>query len=550
MSALDGAVLSPPAGASVPGLNDATIEALVNGRHGDPFSVLGHHGTELRCLAPGALGVTAVSPKGDVLARLERRHELGLFVGTLAPNKPYLLHIEWAGGTEETEDPYGFGPLLGPLDLHLFSQGRHFELGRVLGAQCVKVDGVAGVRFAVWAPNASRVSVVGDFNTWDGRRHPMRKRPESGLWEIFIPRLLPGLLYKYELLDGNGHLLPLKADPVALRTELPPGTASRIAHPLPHAWQDDDWMTSRHVRQNVAAPIAIYEVHAASWWRDGEGHTPHWDALADRLLPYITDLGFTHIEFMPIAEHPFGGSWGYQPLGLFAPTARLGAPEGFCRFVDRAHQAGIGVIVDWVPAHFPTDAYGLSRFDGTALYKHGDPREGLHKDWNTAIYNFGRHEVRGFLIANAIHWLEHFHVDGLRVDAVASMLYRDYSVNPANGFPTVTADGKIWRRWTSCARSMPCRGTLSRRDDDRRGSTAWPGVTRPSSRAVSDFRFKWNMGWMHDTLDYMKNDPIYRGWHHDSMTFGLVYAWSEHFVLPLSHDEVVYGKGSLLRDAG
>jgi 1,4-alpha-glucan branching enzyme len=547
MSALDTAVLSPPAGASMVGLDDADIDALVNGRHGDPFSVLGHHGSELRCLAPGAVGVTAVSAKGDVLAPLERRHEAGFFVGTLAPNKPYVLHIEWAGGTEETEDPYGFGPLLGPLDLHLFSQGRHFELGRVLGAQCMKLDGVAGVRFAVWAPNASRVSVVGDFNTWDGRRHPMRKRPEAGLWELFIPRLLPGMLYKYELLDSNGNRLPLKADPVGLQTELPPGTASRIVHPMPHAWEDDDWMTSRHTRQNVAAPISIYEVHAASWWRDAEGRSPHWDALADRLLPYVTDLGFTHLEFMPVAEHPFGGSWGYQPLGLFAPSARLGAPEGFARFVDRAHRAGIGVIVDWVPAHFPTDAYGLYRFDGTALYEHGDPREGLHKDWNTAIYNFGRHEVRGFLIANAIHWLEHFHVDGLRVDAVASMLYRDYSREAGEWIPNryggrENLEAVDFLREVNAVVAERCPGAMMIAEE----STAWPGVTAPVEHGGLGFTFKWNMGWMHDTLDYMQCDSIYRRWHHDSMTFGLVYAWSEHFILPLSHDEVVYGKHSLL----
>jgi 1,4-alpha-glucan branching enzyme len=532
------------AGMSAP---DAAIEALVHGRHGDPFSVLGRHGSELRCLAPGALGVEAIGADGAVLARLERRHEAGFFVGTLMSEKLSLLRIQWPDGVEETEDPYSFGPLLGPLDLHLFSQGRHFEISRVLGAQCLTIDGVAGVRFAIWAPNASRVSIVGAFNNWDGRRYPMRKRPESGLWEIFIPRLVPGMLYKYELLDAYGHLLPLKADPLALETELPPGTASRIAHPLPHAWEDGDWMESRVARQSTAAPISIYEVHAASWWRDAEGQSPHWDALADRLLPYVTDLGFTHIEFMPVTEHPFGGSWGYQPLGLFAPTARLGPPDGFARFVDRAHQAGIGVILDWVPAHFPTDAHGLYRFDGTALYEHGDPREGLHKDWNTAIYNFGRHEVRGFLIASALHWLEKFHVDGLRVDAVASMLYRDYSRNAGEWIPNryggrENLEAVDFLRETNAVVAERCPGVMMIAEE----STAWPGVTAPVERGGLGFSFKWNMGWMHDTLDYMQYDAIFRNYHHDSMTFGLVYAWSEHFVLPLSHDEVVYGKRSLL----
>jgi 1,4-alpha-glucan branching enzyme len=538
--------------ASTPALDDATIEALVHGRHGDPFSVLGRHGTELRCLAPGALEVHAISAAGDVLARLERRHETGFFAGELPADTAYVLRIAWPGGTQETEDPYSFELLLGSLDLHLFSEGRHFEMGRVFGAQCVFVtnsDGinVAGVRFAVWAPNASRVSVVGEFNGWDGRRHPMRKHPAAGLWEIFIPRLTSGALYKYELLDANGRLLPAKADPLAQQTELPPGTASRVAHPLPHAWEDADWMASRGARQSAAAPISIYEVHATSWWREADGQSPHWDALADRLLPYVTDLGFTHIEFMPIAEYPFGGSWGYQPLGLFAPTARLGGPEGFARFVDRAHRAGVGVIIDWVPAHFPTDAHGLYRFDGTALYEHGDPREGLHRDWNTAIYNFGRHEVRGFLIASAIHWLEKFHVDGLRVDAVASMLYRDYSREAGDWFPNryggrENLEAVDFLREVNAVVAERCPGALVIAEE----STAWPGVTAPVSEGGLGFSFKWNMGWMHDTLDYMEHDPVHRRWHHDRMTFGLVYAWSEHFILPLSHDEVVYGKGSLL----
>jgi 1,4-alpha-glucan branching enzyme len=528
-------------------IDAATIEALVNGRHGDPFSVLGRHGSELRCLAPGADGVEAISDGGRVLASLERLHPSGFFAGAIPADTSYRLRILWPGGVEETEDPYGFGPLLGPLDLHLFSEGRHFQIARVLGAHCVVVDKVAGVRFAVWAPNASRVSVVGEFNRWDGRRHPMRKRPESGLWEIFIPRIGPGDLYKYELLDAQGRLLPQKADPIALETEMPPGTASRIAHSLPHDWEDNDWMVSRGARQDAAAPMSIYEVHAASWWRDAEGRSPDWDALADRLLPYVGELGFTHIEFMPVAEHPFGGSWGYQPLGLFAPTARLGPPDGFARFVDRAHQSGIGIIVDWVPAHFPTDAHGLYRFDGTALYEHADPREGFHRDWNTAIYNFGRHEVRGFLMASAIHWLEHYHVDGLRVDAVASMLYRDYSRGPGEWTPNRNGgrenlEAVDFLREVNAVVAERCPGAIMIAEE----STAWPGVTAPPEYGGLGFSFKWNMGWMHDTLDYMQHDPVHRSWYHDRMTFGMVYAWSERFILPLSHDEVVYGKRSLL----
>jgi len=530
-----------------PDVGDAEIEALVHGRHGDPFSVLGRHGSELRCLAPGAEAVDVLSDDGTVIARLERRHPAGFFTGIIPSSQPYLLRINWAAGPEETEDPYSFGPTLGPLDLHLFSEGRHFELGHVFGARCMTIDGIAGVRFAVWAPNASRVSVVGDFNTWDGRRHPMRKRPEAGLWEIFVPRIGPGTLYKYELLDAYGHLLPQKADPLAQETELPPGTASRVTHPMPHAWEDADWMASRAARQNVAAPISIYEVQAGSWWRDENGRAPDWDALADRLIPYVNDMGFTHIEFMPVAEHPFGGSWGYQPLGLFAPTARLGSPDGFARFVDRAHNANIGVILDWVPAHFPTDAHGLYRFDGTALYEHADPREGFHKDWNTAIYNFGRHEVRGFLIASAIHWLEKYHVDGLRVDAVASMLYRDYSREAGQWIPNryggrENLEAVDFLREVNAVVAERCSGAMMIAEE----STAWPGVTAPVSSGGLGFTFKWNMGWMHDTLHYMQEDPINRSWHHGSMTFGLVYAWSENFILPLSHDEVVYGKGSLL----
>jgi 1,4-alpha-glucan branching enzyme len=524
------------------------LEALVAGRNGDPFALLGLQGDALRTLQPGARGVTVLDrADGTEIGRLEQLHPAGLFAGRLSRAVPYVLRIDWPGGVQETEDPYSFDLLLGPLDLHLFAEGRHFGLGRVFGAQPMTVDGIAGVRFAVWAPNASRVSVVGDFNSWDGRRHPMRRRVEAGVWELFIPRLVPGSTYKYEILAADGAMLPLKADPCALATEPPPATASRVFDPAQVEWSDGEWMRTRAARQAADAPISIYEVHAGSWWRDAQGESPDWDGLAERLIPYARELGFTHLEFMPITEHPFGGSWGYQPLGMFAPSARFGSPAGFARFVDRAHAEGLGVILDWVPAHFPTDAHGLYRFDGTPLYEHADPREGFHQDWNTAIYNLGRDEVRGFLLASATHWLGDFHVDGLRVDAVASMLYRDYSrkhgewvPNKYGGRENLEAVAFLRELNQVVAEHFPGAVVIAEE------STAWPGVSRPVAEGGLGFSYKWNMGWMHDTLHYVEHDPIHRRYHHDSMTFGLVYAWSEKFILPLSHDEVVYGKKSLL----
>jgi len=517
------------------------IDALVAGRNGDPFAVLGRHAGVLRSFQPGAESVEAIFADGAAIS-LQPIHPAGLFEGALPPTGPYRLRVTSHGKIEEAEDPYAFGLLLGALDLHLFAEGRHLELAKVFGAQAMAVDGVDGVRFAVWAPNAQRVSVVGAFNAWDGRRHPMRRRAEAGVWELFVPRLLPGAIYKYEIVGPDGALLPLRADPVALRTESPPATASRVADPAPFRWTDADWMQARAARQAPDAPISIYEVQAGSWWHDGEAL--NWLDLADRLIPYATGLGFTHLELMPVAEHPFGGSWGYQPLGLFAPTARYGRPEDFARFVDRAHAAGLGVLIDWVPAHFPTDAHGLYRFDGTPLYEHADPREGFHQDWNTAIYNLGRHEVRGFLMASAIHWLEHFHVDGLRVDAVASMLYRDYSRKHGEWVPNrhggrENEEAVAFLREVNATIHERCPGAITIAEE----STAWPGVT---SRKGLGFDFKWNMGWMHDSLHYVQQDPLNRRHHHGELTFGLVYAWSERFVLPISHDEVVHGKGSLV----
>ncbi len=511
----------------------------------DPFAVLGPHDGVLRALLPGAARVAAVArADGRHLATLYEND--GLFTGEILSGTPYLLRIEWHDAVQETEDPYSFGPLLGPLDLHLLAEGRHRDLGACLGAHAMRVEGIDGVRFAVWAPNASRAAVVGDFNAWDGRRHPMRRRHEAGVWELFIPRLRPGALYKYQLHDADGQLLPLKADPVAQAAEAPPGTASIVASPAPFAWNDAAWLDSRTGRHAPDAPIAIYEVHAASWMH-ADGQPLDWDALGDRLIPYLIGMGFTHLELMPIMLHPFGGSWGYQPLGQFAPMPQLGAPDAFARFVDRCHQADIGVILDWVPAHFPADVHGLARFDGTALYEHADPREGFHQDWNTLIYNHGRNEVRGFLIASALFWLERFHVDALRVDAVASMLYRDYSRAPGQWVPNIhggreNLEAVAFLRELVDIVAERCAGTLLIAEE----STAWPGVTAATAQGGLGFGYKWNMGWMHDTLRYMHEDPVHRRWRHNDMTFGLIYAWTERFILPLSHDEVVHGKGALL----
>ncbi|PZR60139.1 MAG: 1,4-alpha-glucan branching enzyme, partial [Stutzerimonas stutzeri] len=457
----------------------------------------------------------------------------------------YRLRIHWPGNVQETEDPYAFGPLLGDTDLYLFAEGNHRQLWRCLGSAPVEHEGVPGVRFAVWAPNARRVSVVGDFNSWDGRRHPMRLRYPAGVWELFIPRLQPGECYKYEILGPHG-VLPLRADPMAQATEVPPATASKVPQGEAFAWQDQQWMSEREQRHASQAPLAIYELHAGSWqWQDD--HAPDWDELADRLIPYVQDLGFTHIELMPIMEHPFGGSWGYQPLSMFAPTARLGSPQRFAAFVDRCHRAGIGVILDWVPGHFPNDAHGLTEFDGTALYEYAHPFEGFHPDWNTCIYNLGRTEVHGFMLAGALYWLREYHVDGLRVDAVASMLYRDYSREAGQWIPNRHGGREnleaieFLQHLNEVVRSeVP--GALMIAEE----STAWPGVSRPVQQGGLGFSHKWNMGWMNDSLSYIQQDPMYRLHHHHQITFGLHYAFSERFILPISHDEVVHGKRSLL----
>jgi len=535
-------------------LDAGAAEALAQARHGNPFALLGPHDTPagpvVRALLPGAQSVDILRRSDRAqLARLEPVEPHGMFQGVVSERAPYLLRITWPGAVQETEDPYSFGPLLGDLDLHLISEGRHFELAKSLGANVMTVDGVRGTRFAVWAPNASRVALVGDFNSWDARRHPMRLRHSAGVWELFVPRLTEGARYKFDIVGAGDMRVPQKADPVAQQAEIPPATASVVASPEPFRWRDRDWMQSRAARHAPDAPLSVYEMHLGSWMRPAHDTTATtmWDVAIDRLIPYVVDMGFTHVELLPITEHPFGGSWGYQPLGLFAPTARYGSPEGFARFVDALHAAGVGIILDWVPAHFPNDAHGLVRFDGTALYEHQDPREGFHRDWNTLIYNFGRREVQGFLIASALHWLEHFHVDGLRVDAVASMLYRDYSRKAGEWIPNVyggreNLEAVGFLRHLNAVVAERCPGAMMIAEE----STAWPGVTQPPSSHGLGFSYKWNMGWMHDTLQYIERDPIHRAYHHDEITFGLLYAFSEKFILPLSHDEVVYGKHSLI----
>jgi 1,4-alpha-glucan branching enzyme len=530
------------------------VEAIIRGTHGDPFAVLGLHGGSGRPLtlsvfAPEAQEVEALSTSGERIAQLVRIHEAGFFAKPIPGERKFPYRLRFRNGSRrwETDDPYRFPPVLKDVDLELLAEGNHLKLYEVLGAHPMAIDGVEGVAFAVWAPNAQRVSVVGEFNRWDGRRHPMRNRHRAGVWEIFIPGVDEGAHYKFELLSSEGELLPLKADPIAFRQERPPATASIVHGPTSRSAHLKGWAEARRQSNAIDAPISIYEIHLGSWMRGEHGSFLSYAEIADRLIPYVSDLGFTHVELMPVSEFPFDGSWGYQPLGLYAPTSRFGAPEDFAHFVKRMHQAGISVIVDWVAAHFPTDAHGLGRFDGTALYEHADPRRGFHQDWNTLIYNYGRSEVANYLFANALYWFDRFDIDGLRADAVASMLYLDYSRKPGEWLPNEHGANEnlaavaFFRRLNELVYdAFPGIAMVAEE------STAWPGVSRSTYLGGLGFGYKWNMGWMHDTLAYLGNDPIHRKYHHDKLTFGLLYAFSENFILPLSHDEVVHGKGSLL----
>ena len=520
--------------------------AIAEGRHGDPFSVLGLHGKVVAAFVPGAERLWVLTGKTKVHEAHLAHGIDGLFVCELPKKSAYRLRAEGHGTTWEFDDPFAFGPVLGEMDEYLFSEGTHKRLWQVLGAHLITHQGVAGVHFAVWAPNADRVSVVGDFNIWDGRRHPMRRRGATGVWEIFVPGLAEGTTYKYEICGPGGQLQPLKADPVGYGSEHPPANAS-VVRKIQGDWHDAKWMKGRGALQNVDAPISVYEVNLGSWKRAPGDRMLSYLELAEQLVDYVADMGFTHIELMPISEYPFDGSWGYQPVGLFAPTIRHGTPGEFRAFVDAAHKRGVGVLLDWVPGHFPTDAHGLGRFDGTPLYEHQDPREGFHQDWNTLIFNYGRVEVQNYLVSNALYWLEEYHLDGLRVDAVASMLYRDYSRKDGEWVPNKDGGRENYEaidvlRKMNIAAYGDCPGVMTVAEE----STAFPGVSRPVNHGGLGFGFKWNMGWMNDTLSYMQKDPIYRRHHHHQLTFGLHYAWSENYILPISHDEVVHGKGSML----
>ena len=534
----------------------AGARAVLEARHGDPFAFLGMHAAGgnlcVRVFLPWARRLWAVdAATGEVAGELSRVHEEGLWLGMLGrrPRFRYRLRAEGALGTVEFDDVYAFPPVLGDFDIHLLAEGTHHESYAVLGSHWREHDGVLGVSFAVWAPNARRVSVVGDFNDWDGRRYPMRLRQGAGIWEIFIPGLEPDHVYKYEILGAGGTLLPLKADPYAERAERPPATATVVAPPSRHGWNDTEWIETRWRRNDRHAPISIYEAHLGSWRRNAaEGHRYlTYRELAEQLVPYVRDMGFTHLELMPVSEYPFDGSWGYQPIGLFAPTNRFGTPDDFRAFVEACHAAGLALWLDWVPGHFPTDAHGLARFDGMALYEHADPRQGFQPDWNTYVYNFGRREVANFLLSNARYWIDAFHIDGLRVDAVASMLYLDYSRQAGEWVPNEFGGRENLAAIAFLKRMNELVfGTGSGATTAAEESTAWPMVSRPTYLGGLGFGFKWNMGWMHDTLRYMAQDPIHRKYHHNDLTFGLLYAFQENFVLPLSHDEVVHGKGSLV----
>ncbi|HYA97707.1 MAG TPA: 1,4-alpha-glucan branching protein GlgB [Methylomirabilota bacterium] len=543
---------------------DSEIDALLRGRHADPFALLGPHavsqpgkGRVVRFFIPWAesAGILLAGSSRPIEARRLRAE--GFFEAFLPegsaevfrPGSYRILYRADFGEEFRIQDPYAFPFLLSDLDLHLMGEGKHYDTYKKLGAHMRSVEGVRGVHFAVWAPGARRVSVVGDFDRWDGRVHPMRPRGSSGIWELFVPELEEGAIYKYEIVGPNDRVLPLKADPYAFRAELRPATGSIVTRLDTHAWQDSEWMARRAAQDWLASPIAIYEVHLGGWRRRPEENR-RWLTyleLADELIPYVKEMGYTHIELLPVMEHPYDGSWGYQTLGYFAATGRYGTPAQFMEFVDRCHGAGIGVILDWTPAHFPRDAHGLAEFDGTHLYEHADPRQGAHPDWGTLIFNYSRNEVQNYLISNALFWLDKFHLDGLRVDAVASMLYLDYSRKAGEWVPNEFGGREnlaaiaFLKRLNEVVHGR-FKGVLTIAEE----STSWPGVSRPTYLGGLGFSLKWNMGWMNDTLKYFSSDPVYRKYEHNKLTFSMLYAFSENFVLPFSHDEVVHGKASLL----
>src|SRR5512134_582646 len=539
------------------------IDLLAGARHGDPFSVLGPHvidrnrkkAVAIRAVLPLAAHAYVVTAEEGKKRRteMERLHPEGVFEAVYPHTRelfPYRIEIvDYEGHRWQQDDPYAFGCILTDFDIHLLSEGTHLDQYERLGSHRVRVGGADGVSFAVWAPNAERVSVVGNFNHWDGRAHPMRNRGESGIWEIFIPGLAEEEVYKYEIRAREAGALFTKSDPFAFRFEPPPRTGSIVCAIDGYAWGDAEWLAARATRNPLEAPMAVYEVHLGSWKRKPEEANRYltYRELADELVPYVRDLGYTHIELLPVTEHPFDGSWGYQTLGYFAPTARFGPPADFMAFVDRCHREGIGVILDWVPAHFPKDGHGLNYFDGSHLYEHADPRKGEHTDWGTLIFNYGRREVANFLLSNALFWLEKYHVDGLRVDAVASMIYLDYSRNPGEWIPNefggrenLEAIAFLKRLNELVHGKYPGAVTIAEE------STAWPMVSRPVYLGGLGFTFKWNMGWMHDMLGFIEKEPVHRKFHFGTLTFSLLYAFHENFVLPFSHDEVVHGKRSLL----
>ncbi|HFE39566.1 MAG TPA: 1,4-alpha-glucan branching protein GlgB [Gammaproteobacteria bacterium] len=529
--------------------NHPNLSHLESSPH-DPFQVLGPHyqkdTVRIRVFSPNTIRVVL----SDIQQAMTRIPDSDYFEwqgpsDNIPPH--YRLSVEYDNHSKHSfVDPYSFDPVISDFDLHLFGEGNHWHIYEILGANPKTVDGISGIVFAVWAPNASRISVVGNFNHWDGRRHAMRNRGGSGVWEIFIPDIKSGDLYKFEIIDQNKQL-HLKSDPYARAFELRPDTASIVQNKTEHQWQDQPWLTTRSQEHWRHKPLSVYELHLGSWQRDANHQFLNYREIAHQLVDYLTPLAFTHIELLPITEHPLDASWGYQTLGCFAPTSRFGNPDDFRYFVDYLHQHNIGVILDWVPAHFPMDSHGLARFDGTSLYEHADPRKGEHRDWGTYIYNYGRNEVKNFLIASALYWLTEFHVDGLRVDAVASMLYLDYSREANDWVPNEHGGNEnleaieFIKHLTSVTQQLH-QGSLLIAEE----STAWPAVSGPTEHGGLGFSMKWNMGWMHDTLNYMTQDPVHRSYHHNNLTFGMMYAFSENFVLPFSHDEVVHGKGSLL----